>query len=89
MDEMKIFRDASKRFGNVEFIVHRATLLHECWSLDNDGWIVQMDDGRQVALTTSDNGLCAWSREDAERKLKETEASVASIRKALELWPTE
>jgi hypothetical protein len=68
-------------------VLHKATILHAGWDMDNEAQIVELDDGSRAALTTSHGVECAWTREMAEQKLAETEASAASIRKALELWP--
>lgn len=68
-------------------VIHTATILHEDWEMDNEGWIVKAADGTRTALTTNHGRLCPWTREEAEGKLAETEASAASLRKALEMWP--
>lgn len=69
-------------------IIHTATLLNEDWEFDNVGWIVESADGTRSALTTNHEVVCTWTRQEAEEKLVETEASAASIRRALKLWPT-
>ena len=68
-------------------ILHIAMVLHKNWEMDNEGWIVELEDKTTAALTTSHGGLCEWSREEAEVQLKLTEDSVASLRRALELIP--
>lgn len=87
MDNSDINQAASRGLGRVKKILHTATLLYEGWEMDNKGWIVELDDGSRAALTTSHGGVYAWSKAEAEEKLAETEASAASIRKAIELWP--
>ena len=79
----------NRSYGQVKVVLHTATLLHNGWELDNSGWIVEMEDGSKKALTTDHGGVCPWTREEAEEKLAETEASAASIRRALELWPVD
>lgn len=75
-----------KQMG-VKNVLHTADIMHVGWEMDNAGYIVQMTDGTHLALTTNHGGVCAWTRQEAEEKLAETEASLASIRKALEIWP--
>jgi hypothetical protein len=72
---------------NMAKVLHTATILHAGWDMDNEAKIVELEDGKREALTTSHGVECSWTREMAEKKLTETEASAASIRKALELWP--
>ena len=69
----------------VEKVVHTATLLHCGCEMDNEGWIVEFDNGRQAPLTTSHGKVFPLTRQEAEEKLAETEASAVSIHKALEL----
>lgn len=87
MDERLKERAKANGFGTVKRVIHQATILHDGWEMDNRAWIVEMESGEVVALTTSHGGLYRWTRAEAEEKLAETEGSAASIRKALELWP--
>ena len=89
MNERELLQTVTRRFGKVKRIVHTATLLHRDWEMDNEGWIVELEDGRFVALTTDHGGVHTWTKQEAEEKLAETEASAASIRKALEHWPAD
>ena len=87
MDEFERQQAVIRGYGNVKTVLHTATLLHNGWEMDNHGWIVEFEDGQQAALTTNHGGVYPWTRQEAEEKLAETEASAASIRKALSLWP--
>lgn len=89
MDKSERAQAASRGYGKVKKVIHTATLLYSGWEMDNEGWIVELEDGTRAALTTSHGGVYPWTRQEAEEKLAETEASAASIRKALELWPAE
>lgn len=80
---------AEKGLGNVKKTLFTATILHEGWEMDNQAWIVEMDDGSQAVFTTGHGRVCRWSRKDAEESLVEIEASAASIRRALELMPAD
>lgn len=76
----------SKGFGTVKKILHTATILHNGWEMDNKAWLVEMEGGEVVALTTSHGGLREWPRESAEEKLAETEKSAESLRMVLDIW---
>ncbi len=89
MDESERKQAVSRGYGKVKKVVHTATLLHNGWEMDNQGWIVEFEDGQRAALTTSHGGVYPWTKQEAEEKLAETEASAASIRKALEFWPAD
>ena len=77
----------AKGFGTVKKVLHTATILHNGWEMDNKAWIVEMESGEVVALTTSHGGLYRWTRDEAEKKLAETEKCAASVRTALAMWP--
>lgn len=87
MNDIELANSEEKGFGKVKAVLHTATLLYKGWEMDNHGWIVEIEDGSKLALTTSHGGLYRWAKKEAEEKLRETEASAESIRKALELWP--
>jgi hypothetical protein len=88
MDQNELAQAAEQRgYGEVTAVLHEATVLHSGWEMDNQGWIVQLAQGGRAALTTEHGGVYLWTKADAEKKLAETEASAASLRKALELWP--
>lgn len=89
MDDAELRQALSRGYGKIKQVLHTATLMYVGWEMDNSGWIVELEDGSRAALTTSHGGVCPWTREEAEEKLAETEASAASIRKALELWPVD
>lgn len=82
--------EAERRFhGKLKRVLHSAHLMHEDWDMDDAGWIVEFTDGRRAALTTSHGTLTDWTKQEAEEQLAVIEASAESIRKAIELWPTE
>ena len=80
---------ASRGLGDIAEVLHEADILHAGWEMDNKAWIAKTVSGKVVALTTDHGGMYAWDRAEAEEKLAETEASAASIRRALELWPAD
>ena len=75
--------------GAIDSVLRVALILHEGWDLDNMGWIVLMQDGRKLALTTNQGALCEWEKSDAVESRKEARLSVASIGAALADWPGE
>ena len=78
----------ARGLGRVKRVIHTATILHNGWEMDNEGWIVELDDGNTAAMTTSHGSVYPWIREESEEKLAETERSSASIRQALAMWPS-
>jgi hypothetical protein len=40
-------------------VLHRATILHAGWDMNNEAQIVELDGGKRVALTTSHGVECA------------------------------
>lgn len=70
-------------FGKIAKVLHRATILREGWEMDNAGWIVEMEDGSALALTTSHGGLCEWDRGDIEDCIRNTESSLVQLQTAL------
>ena len=72
---------------SVKRVLHKATVLHAGWELDNEAWIVELDDGSVSALTTNHGGPYWWSRAEMEKKLCETEASAVSLREAMAMLP--
>lgn len=74
-------------FGKLKRILHTAPVLHAGWEMDNEAWIVEMEDGQVLALTTSHGSLCEWTKAEAEQALKDTESSAAALRRALDIWP--
>jgi hypothetical protein len=89
MDDREIRQAECRGHGKVRRVLHTATILHEGWEMDNKAWIVEMEDGVQCALTTSHGGVYLWTKIEAEEKLAELEASAASIRQALAMWPAD
>lgn len=74
--------------GVVEEVLHTATILHKGWEMDNEGWIAKMEDGTTKAFTTSHGGVYPWTKEELEKKIAETENSLAELKRALEFFPS-
>jgi hypothetical protein len=74
-------------FGPIEQILHTATILHKGWEMDNEGWIIRFKGGIVQAITTNHGSPCPWTQEEAKASIAEAEASIESLKKALELWP--
>lgn len=70
-------------------ILHEATIPYIGWEMDNYGWIVEMNTGTIVTITTSHGGWRVWLKEDAVANVSELKDCVESINKALEMWPSE
>lgn len=85
MDKLERDQAASRGYGKFKKLIHTSILLHNNWEMDNKGWSVEFKDGRRAALATNHSGACPWTRQEVEENLVGTEASVASICKALEL----
>ena len=46
--------DDAKAMGfPVKRVLHTATIMHEGWESDNRAWLVELEDGRNVVLTTN------------------------------------
>lgn len=84
-NEMKMKVGTKTEHGTVTRILHTATLLYEGWKMDNHAWVVELDSNRIAVFTTSSGRLYAADRREFEEKLRETEESVSSIRRLLEL----
>ena len=80
---------STRGYGKVTAVLHTAKLLHDGWEMDNQGWIVELEDKRQIALTTDHGEVCVWTKEEAEEKLAETEKSALSLRSLLRHWPVD
>lgn len=93
MDDAKAIADINRRITasgadrRVVRIIFTATILREGWELDNKGWIVELDNGEQCALTTSHGGVLIWPEEEARESLLDMEAAAQSVRDALAIWP--
>jgi hypothetical protein len=78
---------AEAKFGKIAKILHTAIILQEGWELDNRGWLVEMETGCILALTTNHGGICLWARDEAEEQLRKTNEAGTSLTQALSLWP--
>lgn len=86
LTEKNLFSCIRSRFDvSPKRIVHTATILKEGWEMDNEGWVVELEDGSLAAYTTSHGGVYEWTLDEAVSSLEETEASAASIRRAIEI----
>lgn len=80
--------EKSEEIFAIGTVLAKATILHSGWDGDNHGFIISTENGIE-AFTTSHGQVCPWNRDEAQAKLIETEASALSIRKALEMWPSD
>lgn len=75
----------AKGYGEVKEIIHRFTILHSGWEMDNDGWVVKMADGSLKEFTTCHGSLCPWDIRGIEDKINETADSLKGLREALDI----
>ncbi len=73
----------------VKRVLLTATIMHTGWELDNEAWLVELDDGRKVALTTNHGGVCEMDIDEISEKYQETLSSAESINKLMASWPKE
>lgn len=66
-------------------VLHTAPLAHTPFG--PLGWVVTLEDGTPLALTSLHGRLCPWTHEEAQELLSELEESAAAVRTALERWP--
>lgn len=71
--------------GTVRRVLHTATVLHKGWEMDNQAWAVEFEDGTSGLLTTSHGALYVAELAELNEKLRETEASAASLRALLSM----
>lgn len=77
-------RAKEANWGDVK-IIHEAQILRAGWEMDNEGCVVECENGELVGLTTNHGGLCKWELNELRAQLVQTEASATALRKALEL----
>lgn len=70
---------------NAVKVVHVVAILHSGWEMDNEAWIVEMEDKSLKAFTTNHGGLCEWTLSELEEKIKETEESLTGLKEAQKL----
>ena len=72
------------RFGVIRDVLHTATVLHAGWEMDNEAWLVEMQDGSVRLLTTSHGGLYDMSIEGLQAAIEDTAESLQSLKGLLE-----
>ena len=65
--------------GEIRRIVQVVTVLHAGKGLDNEAWLVEIEDGRFAALTTDNGHVVLWSIEDMQAKMMEARESMMGI----------
>lgn len=83
VNENQIKQAESCGYGKIRKVLHKAIILHSGWEMDNEGWIVELEDGTIKGLTTSHGcSICEWSIDDINSHILMTEESLTSLRKA-------
>ena len=62
--------------------IFRFKILHAGWELDNEGWIIEHEDGRRALRTTSHTSECEMPLRELEEKIIETQESLDGLLKA-------
>lgn len=65
--------------GEIRRIVQVVTVLHVGKGLDNEAWLVEIEDGQFAALTTDNGCVVAWSIKDMQAKMMEARESMMGI----------
>ncbi|OZB36288.1 MAG: hypothetical protein B7X44_06535 [Halothiobacillus sp. 15-55-196] len=65
--------------GEIRRIVQVVTVLHVGKGLDNEAWLVEIEDGQFAALTTDNGCVVAWSIKDMQAKMMEARESMIGI----------
>jgi hypothetical protein len=73
----------------VKQVLYKATIMHTGWESDNEAWLVELEDGSRVVLTTNHGSVVEMSLDYVNKKLQETTNSIGSIRTLLASWPKE
>jgi len=71
--------------GKVAKILHHASVMYRGWASDNDAWVVELDNGKHLAMCTSHGSPYPTRKSEMVEKLRETEESAAQIRKLIEM----
>lgn len=87
---MRNIDDNKMTFDGAKVPGYKATLFHfsvlfEGWEMDNDSWVVELEDGERAIVTTSHGDTYVAERREFEEKLAEYERVAADTRKALEM----
>lgn len=65
--------------------IFRFKILHAGWELDNEGWIIEHEDGRRELRTTSHTSEYETPLRELEEKIIETQESLDVLLKAMAL----
>ncbi len=76
------------KFGVVKNVLFTATVLHNGWEMDNEAWLVEMEDGRKMLFDTSHGGICELAMAALLEKIEETENSAESLRQLAAMFTT-
>lgn len=68
------------KFGVVKNVIFTATVMHNGWEMDNEAWLVEMEDGKKLLLNTNHGGVYELAIADLREKIAETEKSAESLR---------
>lgn len=71
--------------GKPTAILHKATILHNGWESDNEAWVVALDSGINICMTTNHGSLQQTDISYFKEKLLETEKSVEQIKHLITL----
>lgn len=71
----------------VKQVLHTATIMHIGWESDNEAWLVELEDGSRVVLTTNHGMIEEMDTGYTNDKLLETLDSANSIRNLIAMWP--
>lgn len=74
---------SSRGLGDIKSVLLNIPILHDGWEMDNEAWIVEMEDGSIKAITTSHGNPYHMDLEEAEEKLNETVNSAEFLKEAL------
>ena len=66
-------------------ILHTCNILHEGWDTDNQGWIVELENGKVLGVTTNHNKIEVWEPKTILQNLSETINSAKTLTTALTL----
>ena len=82
--------DDAKAMGfPVKRVLHTATIMHEGWESDNRAWLVELEDGRNVVLTTNHGSIVEMEFGYIKNKYLKTCRSAELINILIAVWPKE
>lgn len=86
MTRDELFKEAFKAgLGKLDKILLDVPVMYRGWEMDNQGWIVLMNNGSLKALTTDHGELCEWTMEQISKALADTIESAQALAEALRL----